>query len=137
MKRIKVLRVKAHCYPEIVWITLGLDSLQKEVGGPIQAVYPWDDPVALICNEEGKLDIDAIEHYNRVLATELGIPYDIVAGTFLIVGLTEDDFGSLSPELLEKYEKLFHDPEEFSVRTDVHGKMCLDVHPCKPEDSAK
>ena len=134
MKRIKVLRVKAHCYPEIVRIPLGLDSLQKEVGGPIQAVYPWDDPVALICNEEGKLDIDAVEHYNRVLATELGIPYDIVVGTFLIVGLTEDDFGSLSPELLEKYEKLFHNPEEFSVRTDAHGKMCLDVHPCKPED---
>lgn len=51
MKRIKVLRIKAHCYPEIVRIPLGLDSLQKEVGGPIQAVYPWDDPVALICNE--------------------------------------------------------------------------------------
>ena len=113
MKRIKVLRIKAHCYPEIVRIPLGLDSLQKEVGGPIQAVYPWDDPVALICNEEGKLDSDAVEHYNRVLATEIGVPYDIVVGTFLIVGLTEDDFGSLSPELLEKYEKLFHDPEEF------------------------
>lgn len=100
-------------------------------------VYPWDDPVALICNEEGKLDIDAVEHYNRVLATELGIPYDIVVGTFLIVGLTEDDFGSLSPELLEKYEKLFHNPEEFSVRTDAHGKMCLDVRPCKPKDGLK
>lgn len=102
MKRIKVLRIKAHCYPEIVRILLGLDSLQKEVGGPIQAVYPWDDPVALICNEEGKLDSDAVEHYNRVLATEIGVPYDIVVGTFLIVGLTEDDFGSLSPELLER-----------------------------------
>lgn len=124
MKRIKVLRIKAHCYPEIVRIPLGLDSLQKEVGGPIQAVYPWDDPVALICNEEGKLDSDAVEHYNRVLATEIGVPYDIVVGTFLIVGLTEDDFGSLSPE-------------EFSVRTDAHGKMCLDVRPCKPEDGAK
>ena len=53
MKRIKVLRIKAHCYPEIVRIPLGLDSLQKEVGGPIQATYPWDDPVAMICNEEG------------------------------------------------------------------------------------
>ena len=137
MKRIKILRVKANSYPEIVRIPLGLDSLQKEVGGPIQVVYPWDDPVALICNEEGKLDIDAVEHYNQVLATELGIPYDIVVGTFLIVGLTEDDFGSLSPELLEKYEKLFHNPEEFSVRTDAHGKMCLDVRPCKPEDGVK
>lgn len=133
----KVLRVRPKHYPEVIDIDCSLESLQKEVEGPIQVVYPWDDEVALICNEEGKLDSDAVEHYNRVLATELGVPYDIVVGAFLIVGLTEDDFGSLSPELLEKYEKLFHDPEEFSVRTDAHGKMCLDVHPCKPEDGAK
>ncbi len=37
----------------------------------------------------------------------------------------------------EQHEKLFHNPEEFSVRTDAYGKMCLDVHPCKPEDGAK
>ena len=55
MKRIKVLRIKPHCIPEIVRISLGLESLQKEVGGTIQVTYPWDDPVALICNEEGKL----------------------------------------------------------------------------------
>lgn len=40
--------------------------------------------------------------------------YDIIAGDFLVTGLTEDDFGSLSPELMEKFEKYFHQPEMFA-----------------------
>ena len=80
----KVLRIQPQKYPEVIEIDGSLESLQKEVAGPIQAVYPWDDPVALICNEEGKLAEDAFEHYNRVLCNEIGIPYDIVVGTFLI-----------------------------------------------------
>ena len=32
-----------------------LESMQEIVGGTIQAVYPFADPVALICNDEGKL----------------------------------------------------------------------------------
>lgn len=39
--------------------------------------------------------------------------YDAVAGTFLVVGLGEEDFASLSPELAQKYEKQFHQPETF------------------------
>ena len=39
--------------------------------------------------------------------------YDIVAGTFLVVGLGESEFASLTPALMEKYEKLFHSPEAF------------------------
>ena len=32
-----------------------LTSMQHIVGGTIQAVYPFEEPVALICNDEGKL----------------------------------------------------------------------------------
>lgn len=46
----KVLRIQPKKYPEVIEIDGSLKSLQKEVAGPIQAVYPWDDPVALICN---------------------------------------------------------------------------------------
>ena len=31
----------------------GLGALQRAVGGCIEAVYPYEDPVALIVNEEG------------------------------------------------------------------------------------
>ena len=90
-----------------------------------------------VCNEEGKLAEDSFSNCNRVLHNEIGIPYDIVVGTFLIVGLTEDDFSDLSQELIQRYEKLFHNPEEFDYFTDAQGRTHLDVRPCEPEDNAK
>ena len=50
----KVLMVEPGKVPYAAEIGEGLEPLQAAVGGDIQAVYPYDDPVALICNEEGK-----------------------------------------------------------------------------------
>ena len=36
--------------PRRVEIENSLESMQAVVGGPIQAVYPFDEPVALVCN---------------------------------------------------------------------------------------
>lgn len=130
----KVLRVRPKHYPEVIDIDRSLESLQKEVEGPIQAVYPWDDEVALICNEDGKLHDDCMEKLNRTLDGPYGIPIDIIVGTFLIVGLTEDDFGELLPEFVEKYEKMFHQPRKFVTYTDSEGKVHLDVDYCTPEE---
>ena len=33
--------------------------------------------------------------------------------SFLVVGLGEEDFASLTPELAQKYEEHFHQPEDF------------------------
>lgn len=130
----KVLRVRPKHYPEVIDIDCSLESLQKEVEGPIQAVYPWDAEVALICNEEGKLYDDCMEKLNRTLDGPYGIPIDIIVGTFLIVGLAEDDFGELLPEFVEKYEKMFHQPRKFVTYTDSEGKAHLDVDYCTPEE---
>lgn len=51
---IKVLVVKP-MQPCRVQETSGLKDMQKIVGGPIQAVYPFQDPVVLVCHEEGKM----------------------------------------------------------------------------------
>ena len=51
---------------------------------------------------------------NRALRDEDGDIYDIVAGTFLIVGLTEDDFSSLTPELMQQFSDYFKSPEQFA-----------------------
>ena len=51
--------------------------------------------------------------FEAVQRDESGEAYDVVAGTFLVVGLGEEDFASLSPELTQKYEELFHQPETF------------------------
>ena len=51
--------------------------------------------------------------YRNIQRDNEGQIYDIVAGDFLVVGLGEEDFASLSPELMEKFEKEFHQPEMF------------------------
>ena len=33
----------------------GLDEMQATVGGLIQAIYPYEEQVAIVCNEEGLL----------------------------------------------------------------------------------
>lgn len=108
--KMTVLVVEPEKVPYVKEIDPGLQSLQSEVQGWIQAVYPFDDPVALICNEEGKLMGLPL---NRALRDDKGQIYDVVAGTFLLTGLSEDNFASLSPELVAKYEKRFMYPEMF------------------------
>ena len=68
------------------------------------------NPVAIVYNDEGKLTGLPL---NRALRDEHGQMYDVVAGTFLVVGEGAEDFESLSPELAQKYEKHFHQPETF------------------------
>ena len=85
----KVLMVEPGKSPYAAEIESGLKSLQAAVGGDIQAVYPYEDPVALICNDEGKLMGLPL---NRALFDDDGHVYDIVSGNFLIVGLGEEAF---------------------------------------------
>lgn len=73
------------------------------VGGYIQAIYPWDDPVALVCDEEGLLKQ---REFNRYVAPEVAI-----FGTFFICGLGEEDFTDMPDGLMDKYATLFHTPE--------------------------
>ena len=87
-----------------------MSSLQHEVGGYIQAIYPWAEMCAIVCDEESKLKGAEL---NRALRDEDGHIYDIVAGTFLIVGLSEDDFTSLTEEQIQQFSEKFAVPEMF------------------------
>ena len=114
---ITVLVVEPGKHPYTKEIRPGLTSLQRELGGHIEAVYPFSEPVAIVCRETGKLDGCPL---NRALRDEDGAIYDIIAGTFLVVGLTEEDFGSLSPELLQAFSQRFQNPETFAM---VNGEL--------------
>ena len=103
-RTIRVLIVEPGKAPYAAEIPAGLESLQQKVGGLIQALYPFDDSIAVICNDEGKL---LGLPWNRPLFDEDGNIYDILVGTFLVAGLTEDDFGSLSDEQIQKYTEVF------------------------------
>ena len=109
-KELDALLVKPNEYPQKVTIGAELKDLQEAVGGTITATYPFTDPVAIVCNDEGKL---LGLPMNRALRDEHGQTYDVVAGNFLVVGLGKEDFASLSPELAQKYEQYFHQPETF------------------------
>jgi hypothetical protein len=120
-----VLLIEPEKAPREAEIGSGLKAMQDVVGGYIEAVYPYDDPVALVCNEEGKLNGLPL---NRKLED-----YDIIAGTFFICGLNEDNFASLPPDLMEKYKEKFARPEMF-MRLGRHI-IAVPMEPAK--DSAK
>ena len=132
-KMLDVLLVKPNEHPRNVSIGAELEDLQQAVGGSIGASYPFaDDPVAIVYNDDGKLMGLPL---NRALRDEDGQMYDAVAGTFLVVGLGEEDFASLTPEMAQKYERLFHQPEDF-IRLG-HRMMIVRVpdEAVSPEDS--
>ena len=89
-----------------------LTSMQQIVGGTIQAVYPFEEPVALICNDEGKLLGLPL---NRALRDEEGRIYDIVAGTFFLCAAPEgsDRLESLTEEQASCFKKQFLCPQAF------------------------
>ena len=111
MKSMTVLKISPLCRPEVITIPHTLEDMQLTVGGSIQAVYPFEEAVALVCNEEGKL---TGEEPCRVLRDpDTGEILDIICGTFFICGLTTDDFASLTAKQIQYYAKLFEYPEMF------------------------
>ena len=80
---LSVLKIAPGQYPQQVEIDNNLKALQEAVGGTIAAVYPFADPVAIICNDDGKLMGLPL---NRALRDENGEMYDAIAGDFLKLG---------------------------------------------------
>lgn len=106
----QVVIVEPEKKPRVQNIEDSLASMQEIVGGSIQAVYPFDEPVALICNDEGKLLNLPL---NRTLQDGDGSVYDIVAGTFFLCGAPADSdrFDSLTAEQVQHFLKCFSNPE--------------------------
>ena len=115
----------------------GLHEMQKLVGGHIQAIYPFQETVALVCNENGIFE--GLE-FNRAVP-ERG--YGGVFGTFFVCGLGEEDFTSLTPAQVKKYTERFKKAEiligvdgqtPITIRVDAARKNPPDQpkHPRKP-----
>lgn len=71
-------------------------------------LIPWQ-----FCNDDGKLL--GLE-LNRALRDDNGEIYDVIAGSLLVVGCGEEDFDSLSEDMIDKYREIFSQPEVF-IRT--------------------
>ena len=120
----RILLIEPERPPVVREIDGSLYSMQTLVGGTIQALYPFEDEVALICNDDGKcLDLPL----NRALyLPESGQLYDIIAGTFFLCGAPKDSesFASLTEAQIHRYQQRFADPE-FYMRI---GGQLLMIH---------
>lgn len=107
-----VLMVEPVKAPYPAQVEASLEGMQRAVGGLIQVLYPFEDPMALVCNDEGKLlGLPA----NRGLRDDAGNLYDIVCGTFFLCGITPDSgaFRDLTEEELAVCGAQFRWPEVF------------------------
>ena len=131
-KKIKVVLCEPGKVARVAEIGTELSDLQRVVGGLIEPYYPFEEQVCIVCNDEGKLI--GLE-LNRGLRDEHGEIYDVMAGTFLVVGLGEDSFTSLTPEQVQKYTEHFKQPEQF---ISLNGQIiALPVEPENPLRTAE
>lgn len=104
-----------------------LADMQQLVGGDIEAVYPFQELVAVVCNADGKaLGLPM----NRPLLDKDYLPYDIIRGTFFIAGLGQEDFISLTDEQIQRYKSLYDNVQVLPVRTATReqGRIVGDQH---------
>ena len=104
VEQMTVLMVEPGYAPYEKTIPNTLEAKQELVGGLITAIYPYEEMVAIVANDEGIL---LNMEFNR--SVEGG--YGGVFGSFFVCGLTEDDFCSLPPEQMERFKKKFHKAE--------------------------
>jgi hypothetical protein len=127
-KTIKVLIIEPGNEPYAAEIPSGLESLQKQVGGLIQVLYPFpcDEPAAILCNDEGKL---MQMKPSRAIFDEDGRVMDVIAGPFFIcyAPIESETFLSLPDDLKEEMRKKFDMPERY-YRSD-EGLMVLKYDP--------
>ena len=99
----------------------GLSEMQAAVGGLIQPIYPFKEPVAVVANDEGIL---------MGLPFNRSVPggYGGVFGNFFVCGIEEDRFCSLSKEQIQTYKKYFHSAE-IPIRAEGNNVVTLKIHP--------
>ena len=109
----------------------GLDEMQAVVGGYIQAIYPYEELVAIVCNEEGLLlDLP----FNR----SIDGGYGGVFGTFFVCGLGEENFCSLPPEEMTRFKERFKQAEILiGVRGNEPITLKVSAHPKNPSPKEK
>lgn len=103
--------------PKVIELEKELEAMQKAVDGYIQAIYPFkDSDVALVCNDEGKLNGSEPNRilWYKDLHPNLYNPnnseiFDVIYGSFFICAAPEDSesFESLSEQEIATYSKMF------------------------------
>lgn len=119
--RLTVLLVPVGKPPRVVKIDDELEAMQDLVGGYIEEYMPFDEDVAIICNEEGKFNG---MKPNRAVRNDEHDYMDIIYGDFFLVlaPIDDENFKSLPADLVAKYQEIFKTPERL-VRENGVSKM--------------
>ena len=96
-ENILIARKKVRKTMEAVTIPNTLESLQKEVGGYIEAVHVGEG-IYMICNEEGKFN-GSEPNFN--------MGADVIMGDVIFVGTEGEEFASLSDKQHEAIVNVF------------------------------
>ena len=113
--KIKVLLVEPEKYPKEIVIDDSLEAMQEVVGGDIEEYMPYDDDVAIICNEEGKMRGLPLNRAVYVQDNDKKEMVDIICGKFFICYAPpeSESFQSLPDDMMKKYKEQFKYPERF------------------------
>ena len=108
---IQVVLVEPGKLARIAEIGTTLDAMQRTVGGSIEAYYPFEEQVCIVCNDEGK--INGLPLNRAIRDAETHEIVDAIAGTFFICDCSGESFGSLSSEQQKRYLEKYCLPERF------------------------
>lgn len=128
-EKLSVLLIQPGKAPRMVEIPDTLDAMQELVGGYIEEYMPFDDEVAIIVNEEGKLN--GLPPNRAIFAEDSKQIADVLVGDFFIVKspVDSDKYQSLPKDLAKKYAEKFKYPERFYRQ---NGE--IKVHQIKPKE---
>lgn len=128
-ERISVLLIQPKQKPRVVEIPNTLEAMQKLVGGNIEEYMPFNDGVALVCNEEGKMM--GLPPNRAIYANGSKQVSDVIIGNFFLVrsNLEAEKYESLPQDLMKEYAKKFKYPERF-----YHQNGEIKVHKIKPKE---
>ena len=124
---IRVVLVEPGKLARIAKVGTTLDAMQRTVGGDIEAYYPFEEQVCIVCNEEGK--INGLPLNRAIRDADTGDIADIIAGTFFICDCSGECFGSLSTEQQKRYQEKYRLPERF-----FRSRDGIESAPYKPQN---
>ncbi len=110
--KVKVLVVEPRKVPYVLEIDPNPGALEAALGGTSEKVIYTDDPISILVNPEAK---ERGMELNRSLYGTDGKPFEVIAGTFLVVGLDKDGaITSLPENMIQKYSQRFQTIEVYA-----------------------
>ena len=106
----KAILIEPHAAPIELEIENNGGSFREYLGGPVERFCPFDDKVVLYRSVYGKM---LNMPFNRAIRNEQGDIIELIAGSFLILGVDDQsNLVGLSDSLASKYLEIFREPEK-------------------------